>query len=181
MAGEGATAGSQLIWCEGISKSYCGVRVQVEDADIILTKGSKLGVIGVNGAGKSTLLNILARKEIPDSGAVRYRKGLRVVIVDQDPQMDDDMTPMVGFFAEACCPIIWRRIGTDSSCCSSDGWLFKLDPRMSQCFFPSILWLTLYMFAIDLQIHHLGSRFVLNQSGMCLRRGQSYEQSNTGL
>ncbi|KAJ8906261.1 hypothetical protein NDN08_002754 [Rhodosorus marinus] len=99
MAGEGATAGSQLIWCEGISKSYDGVRVQVEDADIVLKRGSKLGVIGVNGAGKSTLLNLLARKEIPDSGAVSYRKGLRVVIVDQDPQMDDDLTPLECVFA----------------------------------------------------------------------------------
>mmetsp|Transcript_5583 Transcript_5583/g.7841 ORF Transcript_5583/g.7841 Transcript_5583/m.7841 type:complete len:472 (-) Transcript_5583:2119-3534(-) len=99
MAGEGATAGSQLIWCEGISKSYDGVRVQVEDADVMLRKGSKLGVIGVNGAGKSTLLNLLARKEIPDSGAVSYRKGLRVVIVDQDPQMDDNLTPLECVFA----------------------------------------------------------------------------------
>jgi ATP-binding cassette subfamily F protein uup len=59
------------------------------DVSVTLSDGDRLGVVGINGSGKSTLLRMLAR-EIepgPDAGVVRWGRGVRVGVLDQQPQL----------------------------------------------------------------------------------------------
>jgi ATP-binding cassette subfamily F protein uup len=67
---------------EGLSKRY-GDRAIAGGLDLVLSPGTRLGLLGANGSGKSTLLRLLARQEPPDAGTVEHAPGLKVVLFDQ--------------------------------------------------------------------------------------------------
>ncbi len=54
--------------------------------------GERLGVVGRNGAGKSTLGRILAGIEAPDQGQVTRRRNCRILILEQVPHLDANLT-----------------------------------------------------------------------------------------
>ncbi|MBW3557026.1 MAG: ATP-binding cassette domain-containing protein [Actinobacteria bacterium] len=58
-----------MLRARGITKSF-GTHVVLQDVDVAVGPGSRLGLVGPNGIGKSTLLRILAGLESPDSGTV---------------------------------------------------------------------------------------------------------------
>ena len=72
----------RLVVAEGLAKRY-GDREIVRGLDLVLSPGSRLGLLGANGSGKSTLLRLLARQEAPDAGTVEHAPGLKVVMFDQ--------------------------------------------------------------------------------------------------
>jgi ATP-binding cassette subfamily F protein uup len=72
----------RLVVAEGVSKGYGG-RAIVAGLDLVLSPGTRLGLLGANGSGKSTLLRLLARHEPPDAGTVEHAPGLKVVLFDQ--------------------------------------------------------------------------------------------------
>jgi ABC transport system ATP-binding/permease protein len=72
----------RLVVAQGVAKSY-GERAIVSGLDLVLSPGTRLGLLGANGSGKSTLLRLLARQEPPDAGTVEHAPGLRVVLFDQ--------------------------------------------------------------------------------------------------
>jgi ATP-binding cassette subfamily F protein uup len=72
----------RLVVAEGIAKRY-GERQVVRGLDLVLSPGTRLGLLGANGTGKSTLLRLLARQEAPDAGTVEHAPGLKVVVFDQ--------------------------------------------------------------------------------------------------
>ena len=76
-----------LVNAMGITKSY-GARTLLEDVDLVVEEGDRVGVIGPNGAGKTTLLRILAGVETPDTGSVIRRRGLRIGFVPQEESLD---------------------------------------------------------------------------------------------
>lgn len=78
---------------EGISKAYYD-KTLFSELDISLNEGQKMGLIAGNGSGKSTLLRIIASKEVPDSGRVSYRRGLRVNYLEQDPYFSPELSAM---------------------------------------------------------------------------------------
>ncbi len=45
----------------------------LDDINLEVKKGERVGIIGANGAGKSTLLKLLSRITSPTSGKIRYR------------------------------------------------------------------------------------------------------------
>jgi energy-dependent translational throttle protein EttA len=51
--------------------------------------GAKIGVLGPNGAGKSTLLRIMAGREETSSGEALLSPGMRVGLLEQEPQLDE--------------------------------------------------------------------------------------------
>jgi ATP-binding cassette, subfamily F, member 3 len=59
----------------GLTKSFGG-RAILRGADLDVTAGARIGVLGPNGGGKSTLLRILAGLEKADAGTVTARRGL---------------------------------------------------------------------------------------------------------
>ncbi len=63
-----------------------------------LSQGQKTGVVGINGCGKSTILKILAGIEVPDSGNVVFRKGLKVAYLDQIPSLPQEKSVLEAIF-----------------------------------------------------------------------------------
>ncbi len=64
-----------------------GERPLLENAQLAVQVGERLGLIGRNGTGKSTLLSVLAGKTRLDGGEVQRREGLRLGLVEQEPQL----------------------------------------------------------------------------------------------
>jgi len=73
----------------GLSKRFGQTRV-VEDLELLLTPGMRLGVVGPIGSGKSTLLKMIVGELAPDSGKTRKADDLRVVYFDQSRSTLDD-------------------------------------------------------------------------------------------
>jgi ATP-binding cassette subfamily F protein uup len=71
----------KLLTARGIAKSLG--RPLFANLDVVLTPGTKLGLLGPNGSGKSTLLKVLAGDTEPDAGTVARADGLRVVTFEQ--------------------------------------------------------------------------------------------------
>ena len=57
--------------------------------DVLLTPGSRLGVLGPNGSGKTTLLRVIVGELEPDAGTIERADGLRVVYFEQNRQSLD--------------------------------------------------------------------------------------------
>ncbi len=76
---------------ENLGKKY-GLKLLFEDLTFGISKGDKTALIAQNGVGKSTLLKILAGKETPDSGEIMIRNGIKVAMLEQEPELDDSMT-----------------------------------------------------------------------------------------
>src|SRR6056297_1922988 len=76
---------------ENLSKHF-GERTLFENITFGISKGDKTALVAPNGTGKSTLLKVLAGKETPDSGEVMIQNGLRVGFLEQEPELNDQMT-----------------------------------------------------------------------------------------
>jgi len=59
----------------------------LDHADFAIDSGERVALIGRNGVGKSSLLAVLAGKRKLDDGAVWLRPGLRLAVVDQEPDL----------------------------------------------------------------------------------------------
>src|SRR6201993_138946 len=64
-----------------------GERPLLDEAQLTVQVGERLGLIGRNGTGKSTLLDVLAGKTPLDDGELQRRDGLRLGLVEQEPQL----------------------------------------------------------------------------------------------
>ncbi len=84
-------SGDILMTIEGVSKSF-GADPLFSDLRFALSMGERVGLIGANGAGKSTMLRILSELEVPDSGEVVRRRGVRVEYLPQQPEFDPEHT-----------------------------------------------------------------------------------------
>jgi ATP-binding cassette subfamily F protein uup len=60
-------------------------KVLFADVDLTVSRGDRVAVVGVNGSGKTTLLRILTGALRPDTGAVRFGRGVRIASLEQDP------------------------------------------------------------------------------------------------
>jgi ABC transport system ATP-binding/permease protein len=81
----------KLLWTEGVSKSLGG-RKLFDNINLLLSPGTKVGLVGPNGCGKSTLLRLLHGELAPDAGSIQRADGLRTVYFEQgrtslDPQL----------------------------------------------------------------------------------------------
>lgn len=86
-----------LLAAEKISKSYLE-KPLFNNLSLYLNEGDKIGLIGVNGTGKTTLLNILAEVESPDSGSLNKSPTLRIEYLEQNPQLEDQLTLLEQIF-----------------------------------------------------------------------------------
>jgi ATP-binding cassette subfamily F protein uup len=64
-----------------------GDRPLLDGARLTVLAGERLGLIGRNGTGKSTLLAVLAGRTPLDEGQLEVRDGLRLVLVEQEPEL----------------------------------------------------------------------------------------------
>tara|TARA_R110002074_G_scaffold14788_1_gene51030 strand:- start:132554 stop:134437 length:1884 start_codon:yes stop_codon:yes gene_type:complete len=85
---------------ENIAKSY-GERVLFKNISFGINEGQKIGFVAKNGTGKTSLLNILSGVDAPDEGNVIFRKGLSVAFIDQDPNLNPNLTVEETIFTPA--------------------------------------------------------------------------------
>ncbi|NNK52488.1 MAG: ATP-binding cassette domain-containing protein [Xanthomonadales bacterium] len=77
-----------LLKLDKVSLHY-GTLVLLDDVDLALSRGSRIGLLGRNGAGKTTLLKIINGEITPESGERWVRPGIRISYLDQAlPQAD---------------------------------------------------------------------------------------------
>lgn len=80
-----------LISAHELSKSFTS-RPLFDGITFSIETGQRIGLIGPNGAGKSTLLKVLAGKIAPDGGRLSVQRGLRVGMLEQVPQFNENAT-----------------------------------------------------------------------------------------
>lgn len=64
----------------------------LDEANISIESGERVGLIGRNGTGKSSLLSVLAGKTMLDDGQLQRMDGLTIHYVEQEPQLPDAPT-----------------------------------------------------------------------------------------
>jgi ATP-binding cassette subfamily F protein uup len=88
----GERSGKLVAELTGVGKSF-GQRVVVDDLNLRIVRGDRIGIIGPNGAGKSTLLKLVLGELPPDRGTVRPGANLTVAYFDQlREQLDPEHT-----------------------------------------------------------------------------------------
>ncbi len=87
-----------LLTVENISKAY-GELVLFKDLSFGINKDQKIAFIAKNGTGKTSILRMLSGKDTPDTGQISYRKGIRVSFLDQEPELNLDLTIEQTIFA----------------------------------------------------------------------------------
>jgi ATP-binding cassette subfamily F protein uup len=81
-----------VIEASGVGKSFDGRRI-LENVDLILQRGERIGIVGRNGAGKTTFLRVLLGELPPDEGTVVIGKNTRAAYYDQQrAQLDPEWT-----------------------------------------------------------------------------------------
>lgn len=89
----------ELVSAKSIGKSY-GAKKLFDGLNLLLTSGSRLGLVGPNGSGKTTLLRLIVGDTEPDSGTIKRANDLKIVWFDQHrEQLDLSKT-----LAQTLCP-----------------------------------------------------------------------------
>ena len=86
-----------LVTLESVSKQY-SERLLLEEVNLLVNEGERIGLIGVNGSGKTTLLRIIAGLEPADSGSMTVWGGVNVEYLPQEPQLDHSLTVLQHIF-----------------------------------------------------------------------------------
>lgn len=89
----------KLIEAKGISKAF-GDRKIFKNLDLLLTPGSRVGLLGPNGCGKSTLIRTLLGELKPDTGMVLSSEHLKVAYFEQNRETLDPTRSVL----ETLCP-----------------------------------------------------------------------------
>jgi len=71
---------------------HFGTQVLLDEVDLVITRGEKLGLLGRNGTGKTTLLKVLAGELSPDSGERWLRPGIKLARLEQTLPDADELT-----------------------------------------------------------------------------------------
>ena len=83
----------RLVVAEHIAKRF-GERRLIDDVSLVLSPGTRMGLLGPNGSGKSTLLRLLTGGLKPDAGRLEHAEGLRIVTLDQHRSGLDPSIPL---------------------------------------------------------------------------------------
>ena len=78
----------KLLEAKGLSKSY-GKKTIFSHLNLLLSPGTRLGLLGANGAGKSTLIRVLLGEEKPTHGEVHSSDQLQVAYFEQNRETLD--------------------------------------------------------------------------------------------
>lgn len=79
---EAVRSGKLAAELESVSVSYDSHPI-INDLNLRIQRGDRIGLIGPNGAGKSTLLRVILGQQVPDKGSVRQGSQLVIGYFDQ--------------------------------------------------------------------------------------------------
>ena len=80
---------TKRLWLARGLRKKLGDRLIIDDLDVLLTPGSRLGVLGPNGSGKTTLLRLITGELQPDAGTIEKAEKLRIVYFEQNRESLD--------------------------------------------------------------------------------------------
>jgi ATP-binding cassette subfamily F protein uup len=84
---------TKRLWTGRGLRKRMGDKPIVDDLDLLLTPGTRLGVLGPNGSGKTTLLRMIVGELAPDAGTIDAADRLRVVYFEQNREsLDPSLT-----------------------------------------------------------------------------------------
>ncbi len=98
---------------ENLTKSF-SEKILFDSISFGIAKGEKIALVARNGTGKTTLMRILAGLESPEGGQVTLRNGIRMVYLDQDPQLNPELTILESIFHDES-PVV--RVIRDYEAC----------------------------------------------------------------
>ena len=105
---EAQGSGTMVLEASGVGYGYDD-KPLIEDFDVLIARGDKVGIIGPNGCGKTTLVRLLLGELTPQTGAVRQGTQLAVTYFDQlRQQLDEDKT-------------VWENVLPNGSTVTIDG------------------------------------------------------------
>jgi len=91
-AAEAPRLGQTVLEAKHIRKRF-GEQVVLDDVELILQRGERIGLVGPNGVGKTTFLRLLLGELEPDSGERLIGKNTRIAYYDQArEQLDPEQT-----------------------------------------------------------------------------------------
>ncbi len=76
-----------VLMLHGLKKAF-GHQVLLDNVDLRISAGARVGLIGRNGEGKSTLLKVIAGQMDVDDGSVQIKNGCKVAYLHQDPHFE---------------------------------------------------------------------------------------------
>ncbi|MBF0360420.1 MAG: ABC-F family ATP-binding cassette domain-containing protein [Oligoflexia bacterium] len=88
----------KLIEAVGICKSYNN-KLVIPPIDILITRKSRIGLLGVNGCGKTTLIRLLLDQESSDGGKLVHAEKLQVAWFEQNR---DSLDPNLSILKTVC-------------------------------------------------------------------------------
>ena len=80
---------TKRLWLARGLRKRMGDRTLIDDLDILLTPGTRLGILGPNGSGKTTLLRLITGELQPDAGTIEKAEKLRIVYFEQNRESLD--------------------------------------------------------------------------------------------
>ncbi|HEU0026434.1 MAG TPA: ATP-binding cassette domain-containing protein, partial [Ktedonobacterales bacterium] len=81
-----------LLSAHGLRKTWGG-RLTLDNLDLVIQDGARIGLVGPNGSGKSTLLQLLAGLDSDYAGDITRQRDARVAYLPQRI-LDDERTPL---------------------------------------------------------------------------------------
>ena len=86
-----------LVCLEEICKSYSEKNL-LNNINLTISEGEKIGVLGINGTGKSTLLKIIAGIEQCDKGKITKSNNINIEYLSQNPDSSGELTVLEQVF-----------------------------------------------------------------------------------
>ncbi|RMH00707.1 MAG: ABC transporter ATP-binding protein [Chloroflexi bacterium] len=80
-----------LVTIENLSFHY-GERPLLENANLLINDGDRIGLIGRNGSGKTTLLRLIAGEETAVSGQITIHGHVHIQYLPQQPRLNPNLT-----------------------------------------------------------------------------------------
>src|SRR6185295_8082118 len=97
----------RLLAAQGLSKTIDGKPI-LNNLDLLLTPGQRLGLLGPNGSGKTTLLRLLSGTLKPDAGTIVRAERLRVVFFEQHRESLDQSVTLRRALAPAGDAVVYQ-------------------------------------------------------------------------
>ncbi len=87
------------LFFENVSKTY-GDKVLLDNIDLNISKGDKIGLVAKNGSGKTTLLRIISGEESPEgeNAKILFKTDINTVFLKQEPEFDKGITVLDAVF-----------------------------------------------------------------------------------
>ncbi len=96
---EGNSSGKIIKEASGLGKSIDSKMI-IDEFNLIIQRGDRIGILGPNGCGKSTLIKLLLEQLAPDSGTLKTGSKLQVAYFDQIREQLDQERSVHDYIAE---------------------------------------------------------------------------------